>query len=509
MSEETENGALRVAIMCNGARWQFWQERVFDELQRVPQLEVVLLIQPKEGRTNERSLPVRLATASWGTLLYRRYRQKGLGSTAMKRVNMTQPLLQIPSLKCAVTVKKQAEYFSAEDMHAIKRYQLDVVIRLGFNIIKGDILDCAKHGIWSFHHGDEEKYRGGPPALWEIMNGEKTMGVILQRLTEKLDGGFILKKGCYKLSDHSLSDSIDAAMIDSAIWPAQLCRRLIRGQLDAAQGYKSQAHGKIYKYPNNLQYLRLRVKLWRNKIRFHQEELNKHEEWNIGVLNYPISECLKQRPNQNVRWLPNPAKGSYRADPFGFLHNEELVVLYEKYDGKKGRGVIARLRPKPDNVLKRSKTILDNVQHLSYPYVVQRNGKTYVIPESFSSGQVTLYELSEDMDSMEPRGVMLDEPLGGTPFMHEGQLYRPAQDSSETYGGRLVINRVVQLDTHDYREEFVKCIEPLPGGPHKAGIHTISAVGPNFTLVDGKRFITDQNKRRATLKRKINKLLGR
>jgi len=93
--------------------------------------------------------------------------------------------------------------------------------------------------------------------------------------------------------------------------------------------------------------------------------------------------------------------------------------------------------------------------------------------------------------------------------MHEGQLYRPAQDSSETYGGRLVINRVVQLDTHDYREEFVKCIEPLPGGPHKAGIHTISAVGPNFTLVDGKRFITDQNKRRATLKRKINKLLGR
>ena len=31
---------------------------------------------------------------------------------------------------------------------------------------------------------------------------------------------------------------------------------------------------------------------------------------------------------------------------------------------------------------------------------------------------------------------------GGLPFVHEGVLYRPAQDCSRTYGGALVLNRV-------------------------------------------------------------------
>ena len=563
MSEITTNKTLRVAIMCNGFHWQHWQECVFKELQQVKGVEVVLLIQPADGQSSGRSFGKRLVKARWSTLLYRKYRQQGFGSAAMKVVHMKSSLGKIPVLNCAVKTKKYVEYFHSEDISKIKQYDVDVIIRLGFNILKGEILHCAKHGIWSFHHGDEEKYRGGPPALWEIVNDEKTMGVVLQRLTEKLDGGFILKKGCYKLWKHSLADSIDGALIDSAIWPAQLCRKLIRGQLDVAQGYQSKTTAKVYKYPNNWQYLRFRLKLWRNKMRFHQEELNKHEEWNIGVLNYPISEFLKERPNQNVRWLPNPAKGSFRADPFGFLHNNELVVLYEKYDGKKGRGVIARLRPKPNNILKRSKTILDNEQHLSYPFIVQKDGKTYVIPESFMSKQVMLYELSSDLDSLEPKCVLLDQPLldptlvyyndlwwmmgtlppntnvglylfysenlegpyqphqmnpvksdignarpGGTPFVHEGQLYRPAQDSSETYGGRIIINRVLQLDKHDYQEEFVKYIDPLPGGPHNLGVHTISAVG-DLTLVDGKRFIINQDKQRANLRRKVQKLLGR
>ena len=74
----------------------------------------------------------------------------------------------------------------------------------------------------------------------------------------------------------------------------------------------------------------------------------------------------------------------------------------------------------------------------------------------------------------------------GTPFIHKGVLYRPAQDCSNAYGGRIAINRVNRLTATEFDEETVKFIEPFIDGPFPDGIHTLSAVG-DITLVDGKR----------------------
>ena len=68
-----------------------------------------------------------------------------------------------------------------------------MLIRLGFRILRGGILTAAPHGVWSYHHeGDNDRYRGGPPGFWEVMEGTPVAGTILQRLTEALDGGHAL-----------------------------------------------------------------------------------------------------------------------------------------------------------------------------------------------------------------------------------------------------------------------------------------------------------------------------
>jgi hypothetical protein len=74
----------------------------------------------------------------------------------------------------------------------------------------------------------------------------------------------------------------------------------------------------------------------------------------------------------------------------------------------------------------------------------------------------------------------------GTPFVVDGVLYRPSQDSSTTYGSRVVINRVHTLTPTSFREEPIAFVEPDTAGPYPDGLHTISAVG-NLTVVDGKR----------------------
>ncbi|HEX2494732.1 MAG TPA: formyltransferase family protein, partial [Steroidobacter sp.] len=82
--------------------------------------------------------------------------------------------------------------FPPEAVDEIKSLELDVILRFGFNIIRGDILQAARYGVWSFHHGDSERYRGGPALLWELIEGNPLSGAVLQRLDESLDAGAVL-----------------------------------------------------------------------------------------------------------------------------------------------------------------------------------------------------------------------------------------------------------------------------------------------------------------------------
>ena len=75
---------------------------------------------------------------------------------------------------------------------------------------------------------------------------------------------------------------------------------------------------------------------------------------------------------------------------------------------------------------------------------------------------------------------------GGTPFVFHGQLYRPSQNSTRTYGGSIIINRVDVLTRQRFEEHCVQEVFPPPASQFQAGIHTLSAFG-NSTLIDARR----------------------
>lgn len=70
--------------------------------------------------------------------------------------------------------------------------EVDIAIHNGVGILEGSVLNAPTFGVWGIHHGDIQKYRGGPPGFWEYVNGESTAKVTLQQYTEELDGGNII-----------------------------------------------------------------------------------------------------------------------------------------------------------------------------------------------------------------------------------------------------------------------------------------------------------------------------
>ena len=76
----------------------------------------------------------------------------------------------------------------------------------------------------------------------------------------------------------------------------------------------------------------------------------------------------------------------------------------------------------------------------------------------------------------------------GTPFVVDGQLFRPAQDCAVSYGAAVAINRVLTLTPDEFVERVERRLAPDAGGLMPHGLHTLAAWGER-TLVDGKRMV--------------------
>lgn len=104
----------------------------------------------------------------------------------MERAQSTEEYFQRNNIPVLVT----ANPYSEDTINRIESFNPDVMILIGgFGIIKRPLLNLTKNGVISYHHGDMRKYRGQPPCFWELLNGEKEMGVTVQRLSAGLDCG--------------------------------------------------------------------------------------------------------------------------------------------------------------------------------------------------------------------------------------------------------------------------------------------------------------------------------
>lgn len=265
--------------------------------------------------------------------------------------------------------------------------------------------------------------------------------------------------------------------------------------------------------------------------------------WNIGISKMTPQELLNKPASIAVNWMDEERGRSFNADPFITGDGEAVRVYFEHFPAN-GIGILCSSTYNKIEFSSYTKA-LEKENHLSYPFIIEHEQKKYIMPENADSGKVSLYEVDDafriagskellDVDAVDPTIVKwnnkwwmfctrkqhkssdlrlyiyyADElngtwnahqqnpvkcdirtarPAGGF-FIVDNKLYRPSQDSSKTYGGRIIINQVTELTTESFSEEQVTSLEPKQlSGNYKYGVHTISFAN-GYMAVDGKRKI--------------------
>lgn len=285
----------------------------------------------------------------------------------------------------------------------------------------------------------------------------------------------------------------------------------------------------------------------------------REDVWCVGVVAKPAHAFLTDPTLAPVRWIELFPPFGYYADPFP-LHDEgRLKLLVEGYDHVEGQGYIALLDPDgpPERAARRVAVPVPG--HLSYPYLIEDGGQTFCVPESHQARRVVLLRTTTFPTAWTVDRVLLDGFAGvdctpvrhegrwwlfcadndrrdqemlflfmadalrgpwrphpgnpvkttrrsarpaGRPFVHEGVLYRPAQDCSSTYGGAVVLNRVLELTPDRFAEEEAVRIAPDPASPYPDGLHHFAPFG-ELTVIDAKRERLDLGTARRALVRRL------
>jgi hypothetical protein len=294
--------------------------------------------------------------------------------------------------------------------------------------------------------------------------------------------------------------------------------------------------------------LRFAVTAAGRSIRRRLRHRGRLEHWFIAIRKRTSHANVFETTRDLPPFRPVDApRGHFYADPFLMKKNGRNYVFFEDYRYWEEKGVICGAEVLADGAVGDVFTVLEKPYHLSYPCIFEHGGEIFLIPESAGARTVELYWakefpaewemvkiLKQDMlivdvtplfhdgrcwffGAVTERGQEFNDELflfhadsltgswvshqmnpvvsdvrrarpAGSVVLHHGELLRPSQDCSLTYGGAVHVNRISRLNPLEYQEQTIRTIFP-DWSPGLIGTHTINANG-DFEFIDGKKLVS-------------------
>jgi hypothetical protein len=537
-----EKRPLRVGLLVDSLTQPRWISNIIKDIQSSAIARVVLVVkneapeQPSIGR-------MQTYWKNRNYLLYAFYnrldaRRPMSEADAFEDVDVRELLGDCPVLGVTPVMKKFSDWFPEDAIENIREYHLDVAISHGFRILRGEALRIAKHGIWSYHHGDNLVNRGGPPGFWEVMDASPITGSVLQVLSEDLDNGEVLDRTWLRTSDRfSVRISRNNLYWRSSSFVMRKLRELYEhGQAAREAGSFRPYYNPLLKMPTNRELLPKLCRLSWNYVASKFRYAFYFDQWTLA---YRFRTSATDLNNTFYRFNHlTPPKDKFWADPFPVKHEGKYFVFFEEYLFATDRAHISVMELTKSGPTE-PRQVLKCDYHLSYPFVFQWKDRYFMIPESAANRTVELYACESFPDTWKLETKLLEgvpardatlfeldgrwwmfvaiadtdssdelhlyyssTPLGpwtphkknpvesdvrnsrpaGRLFHWNGDLYRPAQDSSRRYGYAMTINRVLRLTPEEFVEQEVSKVLPQ-WRKDLRGTHTLNMCD-DLTVID-------------------------
>ena len=112
-----------------------------------------------------------------------------------RNLKLSPPPIKVLALTKGIPVFQPQDASGAESVNYLKSLNADLFVVISFGqILKREVLAIPRLYAVNLHGSLLPKYRGAAPTNWAIMNGDKTSGVTVIKMNEKMDEGDIILK---------------------------------------------------------------------------------------------------------------------------------------------------------------------------------------------------------------------------------------------------------------------------------------------------------------------------
>jgi hypothetical protein len=541
---------LRIGLLVDTLQQPAWVRQIIADIQASQYARIVLVVKKDAPPKARASFAQRIwrRRSRLAYLAYRWLDERAFRTSpdAFARQDTTDLLSEAAVVRATVRETRFCDYLTDDALAQIRDAHPDVLLRFGFRILKGPILDAARYGVWSYHHGDNQVNRGGPAGFWEVMHEHPTTGSVLQILNEDLDNGRVICRSYAKTDRSSVWRNRNNYYWKSAAFVTRALRQLADCGPAAIEGC-SRGHGsrephfyseRLFRKPDNLQTIALVGRYLTRRVSERVRRIREVDQWAIA---FSLSKAAPSTTLYRFKeqW---PPIGSSWADPFPVAAPDGYHIFLEVYDRATKRGHIGVSRLTREGKFDRPVTVLDRPYHLSYPFVFRWRDTWFMMPESSNAARIEVFSARQFPFEWTPEAILfesvhaVDATLvsvegrwwlfanvsphptirnydelhafhGPTPFgpwtahrrnpvksdarsargagrfFWKGQaLFRPSQDCSDRYGSAIVINRVDRLTPDAFQETIVGRIDPH-WRAGLTGTHTLNSCS-DLTVVD-------------------------
>jgi hypothetical protein len=538
-----EKRRLRIGLLLDSFTQPRWVYSVINDIQNSSIATICLVVKNEAPDQQQSAGRLRSYWKNRDYLLYALYNRLDArvppgGADAFETLDVQELLAECPVFGVVPVMKRFSDWFPDQAIEEIRHYDLDVAISFGFRILRGEALRIAKHGVWSYHHGDNLVNRGGPAGFWEVVDQSPIAGSVLQVLSEDLDNGQVLNRTWLRTSDRfSVQISKNSLYWRSSSFVIRKLRELYEnGSVVAENAPFRPYYNRLHKMPTNAELLPKLCKLSWSYAVSKLEHAFFFDQWTLA---YRFKSSPTDPNNSFYRFNHlTPPKDKFWADPFPVKFGGKYFVFFEEYLYSEDKAHISVMEltasgpTTPELVLKRD-------YHLSYPFVFFWDNRHWMIPETAGNKTIEIYAcesfpgewklhsvLFENVAAKDATLFQLDglwwmfvavsdtdsadelhlyfstSPLGpwkphkknpvksdvrnsrpaGRLFDWNGDLYRPAQDSSRRYGYAMTINRILRLTQDEFVEQEVSKILPQ-WRKDLRGTHTLN-ICEDLTVID-------------------------
>lgn len=437
---EAARPPLRIGIMIDSWVVPAWIEKILRDIECSDCAELALVILNKDVPAPKPPIWHRLLAgnvspqARRGALFYLYSLLDARLFANRKKFNAEVNIREMCSKADVIEVmpekKKFTDRFTASDIEAIRARDLDVVFRFGFRIIRGDILSVARHGVWSYHHGDNLVYRGTPSLFWEMYEQHPVSGVVLQILSDTLDGGKVIYRSQSATTLESLSRQRNGIYWKAASFAIRRLRDVhTRGwdYITSLETYNERPEqlGNMYHAPGNFEMLPFlfRTACKHNLARVLRSK-TRVDSWSLAWRKKPDQSHVLARPFDTGGFqFISPPRDRYYADPCAITSGGRTFVFFEDFRYAEQKGVVSCLEL-TDRGAGPVETVVERPYHLSYPFLFESAGQIYMVPETAMNRTIELYRAVDFPRRWELERVLIDgiSAVDATLF-HDGERW--------------------------------------------------------------------------------------